>query len=343
MLNYQDDLRKITAILLKPEDLYQDLTKTISDLHQLFLTVSGLEMEKSENREDIYLSNGKAIGPVWAAFCVKEHMRTKKFLRGVFQGIKSAQKIFPGVPIHILYAGTGPFATLAIPLTTVFSSEEINFTFLEINPVSIQYLEKVIEVFQAEKYVNQIVKCDAAAYRVAPNQPIHLIITETMQNALQKEPQVGITMNLVPQMERKGILIPQNIKIEAVLLSPKKDQDRQLGLIGETDCYYLLDTVFELNKQTPELYPIRDLTKNGSYSFPKVEVGIPREKVAEYRQLCLFTSIRVFEDTELAYWNCSLNLPQKIMDLSQVEKPVDKVSFQYMVNEKPGFTCKVEV
>ncbi|MBP1862801.1 hypothetical protein BD780_002585 [Clostridium tetanomorphum] len=42
--------------------------------------------------------------------------------------IKRAQQKFLNEQIHILYAGTGPFAALMIPLTTVFTSLGVKFT-----------------------------------------------------------------------------------------------------------------------------------------------------------------------------------------------------------------------
>ena len=266
--NHQDELKHITAVLLRPEDQYEELTKAVHDLSRLFLTVSELEIDGEHNREHIYLAQGKAIGPVWAAMCVREILRTKRFLRGFYQGIKAALARFSNRPLHILYAGTGPFATLAIPLTTVFTSEEVHFTFLEINPLSIQSLKKVITAFQAEKYLYEVVECDAAKYQLDTSNPFQMIVTETMQNALRKEPQVAITMNLAPQMQNGGILIPQNITIDAVLLSPRKNLERMTDLNGfKQDYFHIIGKVFELNKDTPRLYSRAGVFPKGTFLF----------------------------------------------------------------------------
>lgn len=342
MNNYKDELKRITKILLKPEDDYGELTKAIDDLNELFFSVSELEIDKTENTEHINLPNGKAIGPVWAAFCVKEMIRTKRFIRGFYLGIKNALERFPNRPIHILYAGTGPFATLAMPLTTIFTSEEINFTLLEINPRSILSVEKVVSAFGAEKYINEIVKCDACEYKAEQKKPIHMIITETMLNALQEEPQVGITLNLVPQMVEGGILVPQNIIIEAVLLHPKKNMERITSLTGlEQDCYRVLGKIFELNKHT-QAHPVTITSTNArSYSFPEIEVAVPKSALEEgYKHLFLFTKIQVFALEYIHYWECSLTLPQNLMILEQ-NNSIDKISFQYVLDKKPGFAYKV--
>lgn len=82
-----------------------------------------------------------------------------------------------------------------------------------------------------------------------------MVVTETMKNALKNEPKVSISLNLVPQMEKDGILIPQNISVEAVLLVPKRDTERMMGVKGAgKDFYYPVKTVFQLNKENSDYY-----------------------------------------------------------------------------------------
>jgi predicted RNA methylase len=338
MQQYQNALKRITEILLNPVDHYGELAKASDDLFRLFLTVSGMDVASGENKEHIYLPGGKAIGSLWAALCIKEHLRTKRFLCGFRQGIIQALATFPVRPIHILYAGTGPFATLALPLTTVFSSAEISFTFLEINPESVQCLEKVIAAFQIEQYVNEIIQCDAATFQADKSKPVHMIVTETMQNALQKEPQVAITMNLVPQMADGGVLIPQNITIEAALVDPRRNMERMASSdMHPEDCYRVLDKIFELNKDTPKQYQPAASAKDQAAGFPKVEVEIPEDIPLEYRQLCLMTTIQVFAAEQIAPWQCSLTLPQNLTRLDPAKKRPRKVTFQYRMDSTPGF------
>ncbi len=335
-----DKLRHITAILLNPEDDYVQLTKAIDDLYSLFLSTSRLEVDDTENRDDVYLSKGKAIGTTWAAMCVKELMRTKYFLRGLYAGIKAAQERFPNTCIHILYAGTGPFATLAMPMTTVFTSDEIKFTFLEINPISIQHLKRNINAFNALDYVNDIIQCDATTYLADNIMPIHIVLTETMQNALQKEPQVSIAMNLVPQMVAGGFLIPQNIEISAVLMSPKKVTERLTNPdFGNQKYYHTLKTIFELNKSTLTDCAVKS-NLDGTYAFPEVIVELPSDIDSDYNDLNLLTNIQVFGDIELTNYQCSLNMPKRLVLLNKESATSNKISFKYVISDTPGFKYK---
>lgn len=335
MTSYKQELKEITKVLLKQEDDYGEIKKATDDLYDLFLNVSKLEEDDEFSRKHYYLPKGKAIGAVWAGRCVKEFMRTKKFLRGVFLGIKKAQEKFPNRKIHILYAGTGPFATLIVPLTSIFTSEEIECTLLEINLNSIDNLRNVIKTFEIEEYITDIIQCDATEYKTGKDKPIHMVVTETMQRALKKEPQVAITLNLVSQMEEDGILIPQNISIEAGFLDPKRDMERMMGIEGaEIDYCYNLNKIFQLNK---EMALVKD---NKAKYFEEVEVDIPDDIEKRYKSLSLFTNIQVFEEEQLTYNQCSLNMREKVLDFDWNNNTIKKVSFQYVIDEIPGFICK---
>lgn len=336
MEKYCEELKQITKILLKPEDDYGEIKKATDDLYNLFLSVSDFKEEDETCRKDYYLPKGKAIGTVWAGMCVNEFLRTKKFIRGTFQGIKRAKEIFKDRPIHIVYAGTGPFGTLLIPLTTIFSSEEVKFTLLEINPNSIENLKNVIKAFDVEEYVEEIIQCDAVEYKADKTKPIHMVVTETMQRALKKEPQVAITLNLVSQMEEKGILIPEKVTVEAGLLDPKRDMERMRGVKGaDEDYYYPLNKIFELSKNSVTI------GKKEDYYFPEIEVELPIHVEERYRSLNLFTDIQVFGEEKLSYLQCSLNLPLRVMNIDCSNNNVKKISFQYVINETPGFIHKL--
>ena len=318
-------LKELSEILLKVEDDYGELMDTINSLYQLLYETSQFEANENTSKEDIYLPHGKAIGPYWAAACVKELMRTKYFLRGIYKGILEAKQRFPSQPLHIVYAGTGPFATLALPFTTLFSPEEISFTLLEINPRSIHFLSNIIDAFEIQPYISDVILCDASEYQLDKTKPIHMIISETMQNALQKEPQAAITLNLVPQMEEGGILIPQNIKVDAALMHPKKNMERMTSLGEYHDTYYfVLGTLLELNQKTKK-------------SFPSIVLNIPHSLEPGFEELYLFTTLQIFEDVYLTPWQCSLTLPKKLMSLKQNENSVHQLTFQYVIDETPGF------
>jgi hypothetical protein len=332
MRDYKGELKTLTEMILMEEENYGQMKKAADDLYDLLVEVSGMQEDEELVRADCFLPKGKAIGTVWAGRCVKEFYRTKQFLKGTWEAIKKVQETFQNQTIHILYAGPGPFGTLLIPLTTLFTDEKIKITFLEINAESIKCLKNVIQTFEAESYVEEIIQCDATEYQAPEHKPIHMIVTETMQNALKKEPQVAITQNLVPQMLEGGILIPQTISVKAVLMDEKRNMERTLGEEGAVeDFYYLLGEVLELSQDT-----IRQSYKDKK-SFPNVEVDIPTDLEKRFNRISLFTDIQVFEEAYLTYVQCSLNMPLTVKKIDPLANPIKKVGFQYVINETPGF------
>lgn len=335
MKRQNEELKRITEIILNREDEYGELKKACDDLFVFLSRLARLDKEKELANKDYFLPGGKAIGTVWAGMCVKEFMRTKRFLTGIYKAVRQAQVKFPHQTIHILYAGSGPFGTLLVPLTTKFNPDEIKITFLDINPESLRNLKNLITELELEAYVEDIVLCDASKYQASRKRPVHMVVTETMQRALCKEPQVSITANLVSQMAEGGILIPQNIKINAVLLDAKRDMERMTGVSGaEKDFCFYIDTVLELNQAGIQKY---DREK---HCFPEKVVCLPEHVEDRFDSISLFTDIQVFGEETLTYMQCSLNMPYHIMKRKNMKEESagrKKLGFQYYVSKNPGF------
>ncbi len=335
-------LKQITATLLEPDGHAPNVQGATDALYRFFLEISGLDAGRTIQSNDTILANGKAIGPFWAAYCIKDVYRTQKFLRGTYAAIKSMRLKRPGTAVHVLYAGTGPFATLALPLTTVFEPEEVQFTFLEINPESIQILRKVIDTLGVGAYVRALEQCDACTYQSSADLPIQIIVVEAMQQALQEEPQVAITTNLAPQLAPGGHFIPQCISVHAGLLHPRKNTERMLSLDHiVTDHFILLDKVFELNALKPKPAFGFSVDASAVQVFPDIRVDIPQKRPPGYKKLCLFTDIQVFESERIAFWESPLSHPVLVMNIDEEHRPVKQVSFKYSLGEKPGFSCTV--
>ena len=325
-----DNLSFITEQLLT-ENHPGKLRDAAINLHSLFSGISGV----SENSSDpVYskvtvLPTGKAVSPAGAARCIWDFMRTAKFLRGVHLAIIELQKRFPQEKIEILYAGCGPFATLAVPLMAKFSSEEIGFTLLDIHEISLESAAQIVKTFDLESYIDEYVQADAAEY--AQPKSFHLIISETMQKALINETQVSIMKNLSSRLKNKGVFVPQKILIEACLYDPKTEfvtVSAESGSTPQNERLRInLGRIAELNAEK-----MRDASEK---TLAPVSVKIPDRKDKKLR-LMLSTTITVFDSITLDEYESSITCP-KVLDDIAVGDCEKQLEFAYNSGSKPGF------
>lgn len=304
------------AFMQRPVD-YFEVYKKAGELHDLFAPLSGVSAGNITD-EDIMLPQGKAISPIKAAFCLKEAYRTAVFVSGIYQAIRSLQENFPGERIRILYAGCGPYATLLTPLTSMFSSEEVLFYLVDINPISLEAVKKLYEGLGLTDYVHSVSCIDAITYKMET--PMHLVISETMLNGLATEPQVAIMLNLVPQLMEKALFIPQEIRVSAQLVDPGKE-DR-----------WMADPSLDPGRiHLGDLYTIG---QKQCTPHKEIVLSIP-EEINGNNKMVLHTDITVFKEEKLKLNDCSLNLPWKVMDVT--EHTGKKIAFLYEISAKPKF------
>lgn len=334
-------LTKITRDLIREGIPYGDQKNYADDLFDLFAKAIELDLDKVENRTNIYTEGGKAISVFEAALCTKEFVRTRQFLIGIHQCILEAQKKFRGETIHIFYAGTGPFATLMLPITTLFSPDEVKFTLLEINEQTLACLETVMDLFDAKPYVEEIIHADACNYQLIEKGKHHIFITETMQQALKNEPQVSITLNLLPQMKPDCYLIPERIVVDLGVLDFKRNFERMQGNLSACSDYYLkMGRVLDFGKETALSVSEdrrRDINKN---AFECDSVPCLPSLEARFNAVYLMTEICVFGNCWLKPYESSLNLPLKISNSTDLVVGSHRLNFYYEIDSKPQFKWK---
>ena len=288
----------------------------------------------------IHTANGKAISPNEAALCAKEFMRTRQFIRGIYEAIKKAQSSFPNERINILYAGTGPFATLMLPMTSLFSSEEVSFTLMEINGESVAHLSQIIECFNLHDYIDSIIQADASTYQLNTRGVHHILLTETMQQALKKEPQIPITLNLLPQIHSDGLLIPENISVSVALIDHNRNYERMLGESEAVNDYLFdLGCILDFNKETAMTILREVQSSNNRTYFSCNTIHVPTDIEPRYlRSMNLMTEIRIFNNVMLKNYECSLNLPRVVTRDSNLISSLETISFEYVLTDTPQFT-----
>ncbi len=208
------------------------------------------------------------------------------------------------------------------------------FTLLDINEQSLTTLKKLFKLLELENYIYKIEKADATQWEVPRDKPIDIFISETMQRALRKEPQVAICMNIVPQLPEHAVMIPEQIILSAALINVSKRMQEKLDNILEPNSVFELDTIYTLNKE--EILKNSSLHRQnngGSYLFPKKVVSIPTEIIDDYPTLHILTDIHIYKEERLLIDESQLTMPIKIAELKQ-DRP-SEITFQYRTGEMP--------
>ncbi|MBI9053337.1 MAG: hypothetical protein JEY96_05935 [Bacteroidales bacterium] len=296
------------------------MKQAVDNLYEIFKSITDIDINNL-NEGDILLPTGKAISPSAAAHCLLEMKRTAIFLRGIKKAIDQKLENLDRA-INILYAGCGPYGTLITPLLTLYSSDEIKITFLDINQISLNAVEKLVTNLGYENFIEDYVLEDASNYKI--NKDYDIVISETMQACLQNEPQVSIMQNLIPQLNEHAIFIPQQITIDAYLKNPGKWNDKKQQRTGIES--KILKALFSVNKTNLDTNHFKEI------------VQIP-ENLNGFIELMLHTTIIIFKDEILGVNDCSLNSPRKFYEFK--ERYANSIEFWYSLLPQPSIECRV--
>lgn len=329
-MEYLEKIRKITAIFLADELDYTQLQKACQEYKTLLLQFSAIDLDNENNRTDIHFENGKAIGTTWAAACVDDLMRTRKFVRGIFQAVEQLLKE-KTKPIQILYAGTGPFATLIVPLLTAYSPEEIQFTLLEINANSMEDLKRVIEKLDAQAYVNNIICENAITYQIADENQPDLLISETMLHALIKEQQVPIMLNLAAQIKPETLIIPASINLNVVWMNSQVIYAESTEKQEKTRT---IAPLLQFNLKNMQAY----IAQNKAINDYQIQQTVPLSDdiPKAFNQLAISTTIQIFEEEYLNFNESGLTIPYILANREDVEDST-AIQLQYELMPSPNW------
>lgn len=242
-----------------------------------------------------HLPSGYALGSRSAAMCALDSKRTSAFQRGLWLAIAAAQDRFPSDVIEVVYAGTGPFATLALPLMPMLDASRVRFTLIDVNESSTAILRTLTNA--------DVITTDAARY-IHPR-PIHVVVTETMQQALTKEPFVAIVDNLRPQLAPGAFLVPERVTVTAAAIDAECEQARWNGAIG-AERHVPLRTIAAVTRESTVVS-----------SDPLV---VPRLPASRTFWLALLTKIETFAGVALTTYESGLTMPLVVWRASPVRE-----------------------
>lgn len=351
--NYSRLLGPPADVLLSPGADRGRLRSAAAELYALFSSVTGVGDDSNHpgDSEETWLAGGKAISPRDAARCVLDYGRTSKFLRGAHAAILEARKRFPGTTIEILYAGCGPFATLAVPLAARFAPSEVRFTLLDVSGRSLDAARHVFQTFGLAASVRDYIQCDAASYRRGAGRPIHIVLAEAMQAALEEEPQVAVTMNLAPQLCPGGIFVPETIAVDVCLCDLTKEfTNIPAGADGGGDHPAGVDgggrriglgRVLELDAESCRGRSAagRGDGRGVSARLRGFTLDVP-PGAGGGLSVMLLTAVTVFGPIVLGECESGVTCPRVLYDLGKVEEGA-RLEFAYHVGKRPGFEYRL--
>ncbi len=308
-------MKKIADELLSDQADDDRLSAAATELYSLCSSLRGINQytDHTDDSDWTGLRSGEAISPSDAARCVLDYSRTSKFVRGLYGAILETRKKFPNATIEILYAGCGPFAPLAIPLTTRFNSGEIKFTLLDAHKRSLDAARSIFQALGKSAFVRDYIQCDAASYK--NDHVIHIVVVEAMQAALEREPQVAITVNLAPQLCPGGIFVPERITINCYLCDPAKEFPGNaetadpLSRIGSGRVRINLGCVFELTGGS----------ERGKTFLTPNFVNVPADVDGEF-YLMLSTTITIFDSITLNDYESGLTCPRILFEAGKMQR-----------------------
>ena len=157
-----------------------------------------------------------------------------------------------------------------------------------------------------------------------------------MQNALAKEQQVPIFLNMMSQIKGDAIFIPEKIQLSIGL--------RQKGIpLDELQRkhYHTENTVFEVSKALQ--FPAKQLEKlcANDITFPKKQTVINNEKLSNFNQLLIITEIQVYKDEKILINESGLTTPIVIQELSDNPSGSLLIDTQYQISSEPKLEYKI--
>ena len=290
------DYKKWLLPLLDTQLLMEDIAPNLRALHHHFSEITGITgMSKGKGNEHLTQKiNTASISANGAARCMlaREDVRTLFFFRSLVEAISEVHHKKTGLPVNILYAGCGPYATFLTMVAPLFTPQDIQFTLLEINEVSFQAAKKLINKTGLSKYVSEFSHANAVEYKVRAQKHFDILISETLNFGLHGEPIVPILLNLLPQLPKDVIVIPENVWLDIAFVKTRDLPNGSASDLRKLDIEipFWKTTVFELKKGLQNQLASAEEKDH----CEKISINLPELK--DYDFLAVFTKVVVYKN-----------------------------------------------
>ena len=330
-MNLKKELLHITSQFFEETS---DYSSALKEYKQLLFRISNEAINHVEHRNNVQLENGVAIGTLWAANCLDDLVRTYKFIRGIEVAIQ--EKIHQKDSLHILYAGTGPFASLMLPFILRYADLNITYTLLEVNPLSFEVLKSTIKKLGLETNNINFINQDATKYQFPKNFSPDIIVSETMQRALDSEQQVSVFYNLMSQSNSNTVFIPEKITL-AIGTSSSENGKPDI----QQKYYREHDKVFEVSKEAMNSNDWLFEKTSNKLGFTEKHTVLKEEELSTASEIVVMTEITIYKNEKLIINESGLTIPKYIKDVSDNKKESLTIKSQYVIGVDPKLDLKI--
>jgi hypothetical protein len=357
-MNWEDKQKLyglITQVLASSATDIGILKPVLSQLGELLSRFSGIDVDTTENiaEGETKLAQGLAVSPVIAAKCLQDIARSRAFILGVNQAIQDkltcCDKLIKDDKLTILYAGTGPYGLLLLPLVFHYLQAQsqkppqglpsdqiipnIAITLLDIHETSITAVTKIVIALGLEQVIDEIVLADATQWQPKTPNQFDMIVSETMNYALRQEPQMFIFAHLQQFLKPDGVLIPEQVRLSAWLTDLGQETRKMLGETSTHRTQKIAD-FYQLDRRSAQ-----DLLERGLTSLHYI--GKLPSNCDDFPDLKICTDIQVYGDYRLTERESSLTLNKNFPNCRlQANQPIE---FNYKMQPEPQFEWTSEL
>ncbi|MBK8410367.1 MAG: class I SAM-dependent methyltransferase [Sandaracinaceae bacterium] len=326
-----DELSQLTESLLRCSHA-GEAKPVVDALVARLAELTGVELHPDGFRDEhaTLTARGKAVSLTTAAQCGEDVERTRVFLQGVHAGLVHALARVPEhAPVHVLYAGTGPFGLLLVPLLPLLPPAHLarlRVTLLDIHAESLATLKVVVDHLGVQESIEAFVQADACEWQ--PPQRFDVILSETMHAGLEREPQVSVFAHLSGFLAEDGVLIP-----EAVVVNLWLSRGRGAPHAPGEGSRKHLGQLFRLDRQTAEQLG------TGDHSALQGHLPVPAHP-AQLEHLEVSTVVQVFGGHGLSEGQSILTLP--VYTKHARVQPETVLRFRYVLDARPRWEFEHE-